>query len=159
MADLANGPGVDVLDLLLSVSTLLAEDTARFAAQEGMTPARLHLLWELAAEGRAQPNLLASRLGVAARTVTGLVDGLVESGHVSRVPHPDDRRSTLVVLTNRGDRFITRLRKMREDLARQLFDAMPANNVNALRENLVVLHVRLQQLIDPSGLATDRRMP
>ncbi|MQA11741.1 MAG: MarR family transcriptional regulator [Pseudonocardiaceae bacterium] len=139
---------VDVLDLLLAVSTLLTKDTSNFAAREGMTPARLHLLWELAAEGATQPHLLAGRLGVAARTVTGLVDHLVESGHVARAPHPEDRRSTLVILTPQGEAFAERLRQMRANLARQLCETMPDNRVGALREDLEVVLSRLQRLLD-----------
>jgi DNA-binding MarR family transcriptional regulator len=143
-----NESAADVLNLLLAVSTLLTEDTSNFAAREGMTPARLHLLWVLAAEGATQPHLLASHLGVAARTVTGLVDRLVESGHVARAPHPEDRRSTLVTLTPQGKAFGERLRQMRADLARQLFETMPDNRVSALREDLEVVLGRLQHLLD-----------
>jgi hypothetical protein len=39
---------------------------------------------------------------VSPRNVTGLVDGLAESGFVTREPHPTDRRATLVALTERA---------------------------------------------------------
>ncbi|OEU96400.1 MarR family winged helix-turn-helix transcriptional regulator [Streptomyces oceani] len=138
-----------VLDLLLAVSTLITEDTAEFATREGMTPARLHLLWELsAADGALPPNALAHRLDVTARTVTGLVDGLAASGHVRREANPRDRRSTLVVLTTSGEAFTRRLRQMRADLAHQLFDGAPEGRASALREHLEFVLGRLRTLVD-----------
>lgn len=146
---------VAVLDLLLAVSTLITEDTAEFAAREGMTPARLHLLWELAGEGAMPPHLLARRLDVTARTVTGLVDRLTASGHVERVPNPEDRRSTLVVLTSEGEAFARRLRGMRADLADQLFGEASESRMSSLRGDLEFLLDRLGRLLDASGAAQD----
>jgi DNA-binding MarR family transcriptional regulator len=45
---------------------------------------------------------LRDRLGVSARTITVLVDGLERDGFATRVPHPQDRRATLVELTDKG---------------------------------------------------------
>ena len=78
--DALHGP----LDQLLEMSALLSADSARFAAEHGLTEARVHVLWELHAAGPVPQHVLAARLGVAPRTVTGLVDGLVGSGHVER---------------------------------------------------------------------------
>lgn len=68
---------------------------------------------------------LATALGVSARNVTGLVDGLVGSGHVSREPHPTDRRATLVTPTAKGEAVIRSLIEGHEQLARQLFGHVP----------------------------------
>ena len=63
------------------------------------------------------------------RNVTGLVDGLVASGHVTREPHPTDRRATLVTLTELGRRTVRDLRDSHEDLAGQLFGAVPSGQL------------------------------
>jgi DNA-binding MarR family transcriptional regulator len=45
---------------------------------------------------------MGSKLGVGARTITVLVDGLERDGFARRAPHPEDRRATLVALTDKG---------------------------------------------------------
>jgi DNA-binding MarR family transcriptional regulator len=63
--------------------------------------------------------------------VTGLVDGLVASGHVSREPHPADRRAVLVTPTPRGQATIRELVASHDDLAQRLFGEVPAERLAA----------------------------
>jgi DNA-binding MarR family transcriptional regulator len=65
----------------------------------GPTTSRLRLLESLHCEGAQKMNDLAETLGVTPRNVTALVDGLEEEGIVRRLPHPTDRRATLIELT------------------------------------------------------------
>jgi DNA-binding MarR family transcriptional regulator len=53
-------------------------------------------------EGPAIMSDLGEELGVTPRNVTKLVDELEAEGLVRRLPHPSDRRATLVELTRKG---------------------------------------------------------
>ena len=55
------------------------------------------------AEGAQKMSALAKQAGVAARTLTTLVDGLEKEGLARRTPHSSDRRATLIELTAAGD--------------------------------------------------------
>ena len=119
------------LDKVLHLSTLVATDLARFEQSSGLTTPRIHLLWTLGQTGPSTQQALATALGVTPRNVTGLVDGLVASGHVTREPHPTDRRARVVTPTVLGARTIRALRDSHDDLARQLFGAVPAQRLAA----------------------------
>lgn len=69
---------------------------------------------------------------------------------MTRVPHPEDRRSIRPTLTKRGKEFAERLRRMRADLGRQLFDSVPKSQLGMLRGQLEVVVDRLRQLLDAS---------
>ena len=45
---------------------------------------------------------LADDVGLSARNLTTLADGLEHEGLIRRVPHPTDRRATLLELTSAG---------------------------------------------------------
>lgn len=45
------------------------------------------------------PSAIAAHLGVTAAAATKLLDRLETGGHITRAPHPDDRRSTAVRVT------------------------------------------------------------
>jgi DNA-binding MarR family transcriptional regulator len=124
MADLT-----EALDKVLHLSTLVGADLARFQRETGLTTSRTHLLWLLGERGPSSQQSLADALSVSARNVTGLVDGLVASGHVTREPHPSDRRTTLVTPTGRGEAAIRELVESHEHLARQLFAHVPADQL------------------------------
>ena len=129
-----------VLDKVLHLATLVGTDMTRFQQESGLTTSRAHLLWVLGAAGPGTQQSLAAALGVSARNITGLVDGLVTSGHVTRQTHPTDRRATLVTPTAKGETAIRELRDSHEQLARQLFEQVPA-------EQLAVFAATLDQTI------------
>src|SRR6187431_2858005 len=68
----------------------------------GPTTSRLRLLESLQCEGAQRMGDLADALGVTPRNITALVDGLEEEGIVRRLPHPTDRRATLIELTDKA---------------------------------------------------------
>ena len=117
------------LDKVLALATLVATDLSRFERESGLTTSRTHLLWVLGTLGPSTQQSLATALDVSARNVTGLVDGLVASGHVSREHHPTDRRATLVTPTAEGEAAIRSLIESHEHLARQLFGQVPADQL------------------------------
>jgi DNA-binding MarR family transcriptional regulator len=49
------------------------------------------------------PGMLAERLGMKSASVTVMLDRLTKSGHLTRSPHPSDRRSLAVVATPSSD--------------------------------------------------------
>ena len=89
--------------------------------ESGLTGPRIHLLWQVGLAGPSTQQSLATALDVTPRNITGLVDGLVASGHVTREPHPTDRRATLITLTDVGERTVAELQTSHAQLAGQLF--------------------------------------
>ena len=124
------------LDRMLELVLFLGNDMVRTLGEQGLTPARAHLLWELAERGPSTQRVLADALRVTPRNVTGLVDALVESGYVRRDPHPRDRRATLVTLTRSGFRVAAAMRRDRDGLAESLFAGMSATRLEGFLRGL-----------------------
>lgn len=137
-----------VLDRVLHLATLVQTDLARFEREQGLTTSRVHLLWVLGAAGPTTQQSLAAALDVTPRNVTGLVDGLVGSGHVTREPHPGDRRATLVTPTDLGARTIADLVSSHADLAQQLFGDVPDERLAAFAEVLEETTNRFARLME-----------
>jgi DNA-binding MarR family transcriptional regulator len=126
----------DALDRVLHLATLVQADLGRFEREQGLTTSRVHLLWVLGQAGPTTQRSLARALDVTPRNVTGLVDGLVATGHVTREPHPDDRRATLVTPTALGARTIDDLVTSHVDLAQRLFGDVAADRLATFVEVL-----------------------
>jgi DNA-binding MarR family transcriptional regulator len=99
---------------------------------EGMTYPRMRLIHELAEEGPQIMAVLRDRLAVSARTITVLVDGLERDGFARRVPHPEDRRATLVELTDKGRAAHHAVYATHADRAAALFATLDQNDQQAL---------------------------
>jgi DNA-binding MarR family transcriptional regulator len=57
-------------------------------------------------DGQMVHHKVAERLSTSRAQITRAADKLVRAGYVERRPHPDDRRSVLLVLTDDGERWI-----------------------------------------------------
>ncbi|PIE25793.1 MAG: hypothetical protein CSA58_12870 [Micrococcales bacterium] len=73
---------------------------------DGISVARLRLMWLLRDAGPLRLSDLRDSLGVTARNVTQLVDGLEANGLVRRRPHPTDRRAMLVELADGAEDMV-----------------------------------------------------
>ena len=143
-------PTIDLLNQLLEVAVLINQDMNSSLPAYGLTPARTHLLWELFQRGPCTQRVLADALGVSARNVTGLIDGVEQSGHATREPHPEDRRATLVTLTGRGTETMTQMQQGQEEFARLLFADLPDRQQTQLADGLAHVLDRLRELV-PRG--------
>jgi DNA-binding MarR family transcriptional regulator len=132
------------LGLLLQLTLVLNHDLARRLARDGLTTSRARVLWELRSRGPSVQRTLADALAVTARTMTGLIDGLVASGFVTREPHPTDRRATLVTFTSHGAATVAAIERDQEQFVRILFGGMPDDRLDCLIEGLAELLSRLR---------------
>jgi DNA-binding MarR family transcriptional regulator len=137
-----------VLDRVLRLSSLVQADLARFEREAGLTTARVHLLWVLGQSGPSTQQALAAALDVTPRNVTGLVDGLVAGGHVTREPHPTDRRAILVTPTEQGSRTVDDLVRGHQDLGRRLFGDVAPERLATFTEVLDETTARFARLME-----------
>ena len=134
----------ELLDHLLHVTEVLGTDMQEHLRGLGLTTAKAHLLWILHGEGPSRQRDLAVALGHTPRHVTTLVDELIEAGHVSREPHPHDRRAVLISLTPGAVALIEQMASEHEVLGRQLFGHLD----RAARADLGLRLLELQQILD-----------
>lgn len=91
-------PTLQALRELLALSETVAPTIARRA---GMSHSELRTLEMLVRESYG-PAELARELGVSTAASSGIIDRLVERGHVVRQAHSTDGRRTVVVMTDSG---------------------------------------------------------
>lgn len=78
-----------------------ASEASRRYMKLGETDMRaLRFIIALRNQGRlATPGAIAAHLGISSASTTKLLDRLAESDHVRRLPHPSDRRSVAIEVT------------------------------------------------------------
>jgi len=143
-------PG-EALDQLLELVVLINEDMTQTLARDGLTVPRAHLVWLLHHGGATTQRALADALKVSPRNVTGLVDGLVATGLVTREPHPTDRRATLVSLTDRGASTLAEMDRGHRELATLLFGDMTDRQFGSFVDGLGHVLRRLREELNASG--------
>lgn len=89
---------------------------------------------------------LSRRMMVTNGNVTGLVDRLVETGHLERFALPTDRRVQIVKLTQKGRNNFNRMAKAHEDWIAELLGQLSPKDVLELIKDLGKLKVSIKAL-------------
>ncbi|GAA2262989.1 MULTISPECIES: MarR family winged helix-turn-helix transcriptional regulator [Kitasatospora] len=137
------------LDQLARAAYSLSAADARLRGRATRTPGALSLtharaLRVLAETGPLSINQLAAGTETTGAATTQLVNGLVAAGYVTRERRPDDKRSTLVALTDAGR---ARHRERQDGLLQALHTALAHHDDEALGTTTDVLR-RLVAIYD-----------
>ncbi|MGW0950477.1 MarR family winged helix-turn-helix transcriptional regulator [Streptomyces sp. NPDC002545] len=98
---------------------------------EGLRPTHGFAFARLAPDG-ATVTELAAHLGVTKQAASQLVDEIVRKGYAERLPHPQDARARLVVLTERGRACTRAAEESAADAVRAWGEAIGESEVRAL---------------------------
>jgi len=97
------------LDGLMTAMRRLALEAGRLddavARKHQISLTDLHALDHLELSGGLTPGQLGLRLGLSSGAVTALADRLERLGFLARTPHPSDRRSTMLCITELAQGF------------------------------------------------------
>lgn len=90
---------------------------------------------------------IASELGITTGGTSKLVDRIEASGYCRRLPNPEDRRSSLLELTDEGRRMFAEAGKAFDDeLERRLGAALPERTLRQFATTLARLRTAGQHL-------------
>jgi len=91
----------------------------------GVSVAQCHLLMELNKEDGITLNTLSDRLVLDKSTVSRTVEGLVNTGMVTRIIPKENRRTTHIFLTEQGARVCTTINAGNDDYFINVLLAIP----------------------------------
>jgi DNA-binding MarR family transcriptional regulator len=125
---------------LTSLNQLLTEFYDKMSSWEqsvvketGYTLAQVHTVEVLGNHGALRMKELAEKLGITTGTLTVQVDKLVTANLIDRHPHPEDRRSIVVCLTNEGNELHEQHNQLHLNLVREL-----TRNINFSAEKVLI---------------------
>jgi DNA-binding MarR family transcriptional regulator len=117
-----------------SVARQLRTTSQETLAPWDITPSHLRAMRVLTRHGVMRLSELSDHLHIAPRSATEVVDALETRGLVRRRPDPDDRRATLVELTEHGTGVMEAIRTARGTEAERVFDRLsPADREHLAR--------------------------
>jgi DNA-binding MarR family transcriptional regulator len=116
---------------------------------ESLPMARVELLLAVDEHQAVRVGELASLLRLAPNTVSGLVQALVETGLVTRVPDPSDRRVAVVGLTDAGRTQLADWEQAHEQRIGDALDRLPPADRATIRAVLPALGLLVDHLATP----------
>lgn len=109
-----------------------------------LTVAQLRVLLVLYTEGPSRMTSIASSIGIAVSTATGILDNLVRKELVTRRDDPEDRRLVICTLSPQGQEAINRLWTMSQFQIEKLLQGL---SMEQLKKTAEVAEFLLYNLI------------
>jgi DNA-binding MarR family transcriptional regulator len=135
------------LRLLFCTSHIESIMQSRIMSAFGISLARFDLMSQLErAGGGLTMSEVSRRMMVSNGATTSLVDKLVEDGLVQRKAHPEDRRTTLLHLTDQGQARFLAMAREHEDWINELLAGLEDSTKQDLLQGLAALKHHLEKL-------------
>lgn len=115
-------------EALRSVAHQLRRISVESLARWEVSPSQSRALRVLTRHGSIRLTELSEHLRIAPRSATEVVDDLQAKGLVERRPDPQDRRATLVCVTEHGIEIGEAIRSAQGAEAERLFDRLTATD-------------------------------
>ncbi len=133
---MAADQGDSLNEMFGAVARRLRYASIKALAPWQIAPSQSRAIAVIAQHRSIRPSELAEHLRIAPRSVTEVIDGLEERDLVRRAADPDDRRATLITLTDRGDQVGEAVRAARAAEAETIFGRLSAADQAHLRRIL-----------------------
>lgn len=104
--------------------------------KSGLSPAQMHAVEIIGHHESLRMKELAEKMGITTGTLTVMVDRLERNGLVARQPHPTDRRSYVIVLTDLGQEHFEEHHQMHCLLTAELTASFSDEDMDCLKEYL-----------------------
>jgi DNA-binding MarR family transcriptional regulator len=142
--------------LLLKTTFRLRSHIRPIFAQRGLTGPQWRVFRMLgeSPEGSLTPGQVSDHLGVTGGNTTGIVDKLEEAGLVQRLPHPEDRRATLLQLTATGREMYAHVRPVFDE---RVTDLLSCLSEDEKQQTIALLGRVLSSLPAESGCNHEHR--
>src|ERR1700744_4982 len=145
----SESPGDSALLALQRATHATLHALSRELAGLRLTAAEINALANLA-DGRPRTvSELGAATGTRPTTLTSVLDRLQQHGHVTRGPHPGDRRAVLIELTGPGRRAAATIQRTLAGLEHRALAGLPAD---ALAGFHTVLHALMEVSHDDRAL-------
>lgn len=133
----------EILNLAENVSFLLGNTNLlkdrlldQHLAEEDITAAQAKALFKMHFFNINRPSDICKSLGVDGGAITRMLDRLEKKELISRTPDPNDRRSLLIAVTDKGREVIDRAMPLAVNAQKELVSALTDDEIQQLKITL-----------------------
>ena len=119
-----------------------------FFVKRGVTQTQFLVMAAVRAYSRCTMGTLANNLHISMPTASGLVERLVRSGYLRRIPQSEDRRQVVVTLTGKGDAFFKEFESVIRHRWEEVLVSLDEDELRAFHDVIEKLRQQLQMTGD-----------
>lgn len=116
--------------------------------REGVSMAQIHIMYTVQRNGEMTMSQLADVLNVSDSNATGLVDRMEERGLVVRERVPEDRRVVVVKTTEAGERLISEVDALSDDILRSVLGRLDPDQLRGVGQAVADLRAAVVSVVE-----------
>lgn len=105
----------------------------------GITISQCHAIVEIGRSIKISSTKLAKLLSLNKSTMSRNLDNLIKDGLVTKEPHPSDRRSVIIRLTDKGINIFNKIESDMDEYYKNIFISIPENDRFQVLNSLQIL--------------------
>lgn len=110
--------------------------TRKVLSEEGLSLSQYYTLYLIKLGSQTEMSEIKNYLDISAASATSIADKLVEKGLIKRQRNSDDRRIVTIDLTDKGKRFLKRMKKRKAQFYSLLFSKIDGKGRKTMKEGL-----------------------
>lgn len=134
--------------LIYRTSHLLRNYAENLLSPYDLTVEQIHLLKQTSLEKGLSQNQLCQLEGKKPANITRILDRLEKKKWIERVPNPADRRSSLVFLTDNGERMVTEVSTLFESYSSWFVEGISEEEERLFRSVLQKINNNIHRLME-----------
>jgi DNA-binding MarR family transcriptional regulator len=144
---MASNKTTKVIDKLIrDINKNLVSYTKDSLRKNDLTMPRFLVLWHIVKEQPVNMSFLHKKMYMANSTLTVIVDKLVQDKLVKRYRSPEDRRIVLLELTQKGDKKLCDMLKIRQDFLEEALQDLDKESQKKLINLLSIILSNLEDI-------------
>lgn len=132
--------------LVSDIARLMGVEYNRIMKPMGLTTPQFRMIMQLQRQDGVTQSSLANILAVGKVSTSGLIDRLEQSGWIERRADPNDRRSNLIYLTDKGHNIEPRMLDTGKTLTKKTLRNLDAKQRSTLIDLLVTVKANLLEV-------------
>lgn len=127
---------IELSQILIELYDKISSWEHAVVRKSGLSPAQMHTVEIIGHHKRLRMKELAEKMGITTGTLTVMIDRLEREGLVVRQPHPTDRRSYVIELTDSGREQFEEHHQMHCLLTAELTASFDDSELDGLKDYL-----------------------
>lgn len=129
-------PMKELSDMIIEFYEKLSSWEQSVVEGSGITLPQMHTIEILGVNNMIKMKDLAAKMGVTTGSLTVMIDNLEKKGLVERVKNPEDRRSYVIRLTDKGTKHYRRHSNFHLELTRECTSGFSEEEITLFRKLL-----------------------
>jgi DNA-binding MarR family transcriptional regulator len=128
-----------IIDYVFQLKKKCLMEEAAIGKEVGLSPSEIHCIEAVLPGESLNGNTLSERMGLSPSRGSRVIDHLINKGLLRRMADPDDRRISVITLTDNGIGVRQRVEQAKRSCEKKITSQMESGQIEQIKQGLKIL--------------------